>query len=83
MLYVRHIVATNKIFIEYLKKEITKQWIKPKESDSGRKKGQKKKKQTIKHAEKKQQNIKSKSFSISNLSINGLNSSVKRHRLAE
>lgn len=48
MLYVRHIVATNKIFIEYLKKEITKQWIKPKESDSGRKKGQKKKKTNYK-----------------------------------
>ena len=53
MLYVRHIVTTNKIFIEYLKKEITKQWIKPKESDSGRKKGQKNyktcRKETVKY----------------------------------
>ena len=40
-------------------------------------------KKAIKHAEKKQQNVKSKSFSINNISVNGLNSSVKRHRLAE
>ena len=40
-------------------------------------------KKATKHAEKKQQNVKSKSFSINNLSVNGLNSSVKRHRLAE